>query len=266
MTEMMPIASGSSGNCIYVGTDDTHVLIDAGISGKRVEQGLNGAGLSMSDIDAVLVTHEHIDHVKGLGVLARRWEKPIYATGATIDAIKENTSLGKIDSELFCPIDNEGEFTIGDLEFNSFPISHDAADPVAYIARNGSKSVGVVTDLGVYDESTVERLKGLDILLLEANHDVRMLEIGRYPYHLKMRIMGERGHLSNETAGKLLSEALHDDIKTIVLGHLSRENNLPQLALESVKAEITLSETPYKGNDFKIIVAGRDEPTEKLHA
>ncbi len=266
MLEMMPIASGSSGNCIYMGTDGTHILVDAGISGKKTKEGLESIGLTMDDVDAILVTHEHSDHVKGLGVLARSFGKPMYATRGTIDALSKDVSLGKIPHELFHVIEEKKNFSIKDMEFRAIPISHDAAQPVGYIARSGGKSAAVVTDLGCYDEELLGEIKGLDMLLLEANHDVRMLETGQYPYQLKMRILSEKGHLSNESSGKLLTRILHDKTKAVMLGHLSHENNMPPLALESVKAEITLSNTPYKGNDFPIYVASRDMPSEKITA
>lgn len=253
------ITSGSSGNCIYVGSDRTGILIDAGISGKRVETGLNAINRTVREMDGILVTHEHSDHIKGLGVLARRYHLPIYATGGTIAAIKSSTSLGVIEEELFHEIYPDENFLIQDLEIAPFSISHDAAQPVAYRVNHQEKSVGVVTDLGVYTDYTVEKLKGLDSILLEANHDINMLQVGAYPYYLKQRILGRRGHLSNENAGRLLCEILHDKLKSIILGHLSKENNYEALAYETVCAEVTLGENPYKASDFLISVAKRDE-------
>ena len=171
------IASGSSGNCIFAGTSDTGILIDAGISGKRVEQGLNGIGRTGKELNGILVTHEHSDHIKGLGVLARKHHVPIYATPGTIREIKKS-GLGKIDEELYQEIHTDEAFSIGDLTIQAFDISHDAAEPVAYRITDGKKTVGVATDLGVYTEYTIEPLKGLDAVLLEANHDVNMLQVG----------------------------------------------------------------------------------------
>lgn len=262
--ELMSIASGSSGNCIYIGTDRSHIIVDAGISGKKVEQGLESIGLSMQEIDGILVTHEHIDHVKGLGVLARRYDVPIYTTEGTWKAVQGMSSLGVIDKDLFHPVHAHEAFAVGDLELEPLPISHDAAQPVAYIAREGEKSAGVITDLGTYDETLVGKIQDLDILFMEANHDVRMLQTGPYPYPLKMRILGERGHLSNEASGQLLGRVLHDGVKAIVLGHLSKENNLEELAYETVRSEITLGDNPYKGGDFPIYVAKRDTPGERI--
>ena len=259
---MVSIASGSSGNCIYVGSEHASLLVDVGLSGKRIEAGLNSIDRKTAEMDGILITHEHSDHIKGLGVLARKYQIPIYATGATIEAMKAYTPLGKVDDSLFCEIYPDEPFCIKDLEVAPFSISHDAADPVAYRINHENKSVGVITDLGHYNDYIVDHLQGLDGVLLEANHDINMLQVGSYPYYLKQRILGNRGHLSNENAGRLLCRILHDGLKTIMLGHLSRENNYEELAYETVCSEVTLGENPYKAKDFPIRVAHRDEPSE----
>lgn len=255
------IASGSSGNCIYVGSEATHLLVDVGISGKRTESGLHELGLTGRDIDGILITHEHSDHISGLGVLARKYEIPIYATAGTIEAMRYDKSLGNLEEGLFREVQEDKKLTIKDLMVNPMHISHDAAQPVGYRISYGNKKVAVCTDLGVYNDYTVECLKGMDALLLEANHDVNMLQVGPYPYYLKQRILGDRGHLSNENSGRLLCRILHDNLKTVLLGHLSKENNLPELAYESVRMEINLGENPYKAGDFDIRVAKRSEVT-----
>ncbi len=253
------LASGSSGNCTYVGSQATHLLIDAGISGKRTEAGLASLELTGADIDGVLVTHEHTDHIAGLGVFCRKYEVPIYATGGTIQAILRNCGKNAPDRDLFHEIEADRRFIIKDLSISPMRVSHDAAEPVAYRIGYEGKKVAVCTDLGVYNDYTVECLKGLDAILLEANHDVNMLQVGPYPYYLKQRILGERGHLSNENSGRLLNRILHDNLKAVMLGHLSKENNLPQLAYEAVRLEITLGDGPYKAEDFRIQVAQRSE-------
>ena len=258
MLELCSIASGSSGNCICIGNDNEHVLIDAGISGKRIENGLAEFDLKAQDMSAILITHEHIDHIAGLGVMARRYHLPIYATEKTIEAIKNVKSVGKIDDELFHPISAGDEFNIGSLNLKSIHISHDAADPVAYRVDYNDKRMAVITDLGTYDDEIVGQLQGLDALLLEANHDVHMLQTGIYPYPLKQRILGDRGHLSNERSGQLLCELLHDRFGTVMLAHLSKENNYEELAYEAVRLEITMGDNPYKAEDFPIYVAKRD--------
>lgn len=252
------IASGSSGNCIYVGSQATHLLVDVGISGKRTEDGLKGLELSMKDIDGILITHEHADHIAGLGVLGRKYSVPIYATAGTIGAIKNTSSVGALPDGLFHVIRADEKVVIKDLTCNPVAISHDAAEPVAYRFSCRGRSAAVATDMGVYTDYIVEHLKELDVLLLEANHDIRMLQVGPYPYPLKQRIMGECGHLSNESAGQLLCRILHDQMKQIYLGHLSKENNYAELAYETVKLEIELGPVKYKGGDFDIQVARRD--------
>lgn len=256
------IASGSSGNCICVGTESHQVLIDAGISGKRVENGLQQIGLTTKDINGILITHEHSDHISGLGVLSRRYGLPIYATEKTIQAILSVKSVGKIDESLFHVIKPDEKFTIGDMQIEPIRISHDAADPVAYLLSQGRKKMGVVTDLGKYDKYIIDKLQGLDVLLLEANHDIHMLQVGSYPYPLKQRILGDKGHLSNELSGQLLSHVLHDKLKAVLLGHLSQENNYAELAYETVRLEIDMGDTPYKADDFPIHVAKRDTISE----
>lgn len=258
------IASGSSGNCIYVGSDCAHVLIDAGISGRRVEAGLNSLELTGRDLDGILITHEHSDHIKGLGVIARKYGIPIYATGGTVDAMVRSGSLGKIPEGIFREIREDESFLIKDLVVNPFTIPHDAAQPVGYRLECGEHSVGIATDLGKYNEYIIENLQNLDALLLEANHDIRMLQVGRYPYYLKQRIMGDRGHLSNENAGQLLCRLLHDNLKAVFLGHLSKENNYEELAYETVCSEVTMGDNPYKSKDFKIQVAKRDYISETV--
>lgn len=251
------IASGSSGNCIYVGSDTTHLLVDVGISGKRTEAGLKELGLKMEDIDGIFITHEHSDHIAGLGVLARKYGTPLYATKGTIQAIQKTTTLGRIPEELFHPVRADEKIIIKDMVCNPMKISHDAAEPVAYRLQHGKQRVGIVTDLGTYNEYTVESLRGMDALLLEANHDIKMLQVGPYPYHLKQRILGDRGHLSNERAGQLLCSLIHDNLKAVMLGHLSKENNLPELAYEAVRVEVTMEQG--KNLEFPMYVASRNE-------
>ena len=216
---MMPIASGSSGNCIYVGSDDTHILIDAGISRKKIEEGLNSIDLSLKDIDAVFVTHEHIDHIKGLGVMSRKDGIPIYSTPGTINGIAATTSLGDIDNSYYNTIKADSDTRIKDLVIHSFGVSHDANEPVAYNVTCDDKKASVITDLGYYDDYTISNLTGSDMMLVEANHDINMLQLGSYPYYLKQRILGDKGHLSNETSARLINNLLNDHIKGIYLGH-----------------------------------------------
>lgn len=260
------IASGSSGNCIYVGSDQTHLLVDIGISGKKLKEGLNELELDGKDLDGILITHEHSDHIKGLGVIARKYGVPIYTTGGTADAVlRMKSGVGKLPEGIIHEIREDEPFRIKDLEICPFQISHDAAQPVGYRISNGEKTVGIATDLGRYGEYLIDHLRNLDVLLLEANHDVRMLQVGPYPYLLKQRILGDRGHLSNENAGRLLCRLLHDKMKAVFLGHLSKENNYEALAFETVCSEVTMGENPYRACDFNIQVAARDRLSEVIN-
>ena len=254
---MCSIASGSSGNCIYVGSDNSHLLIDTGISKKRIEEGLNKLEIKGDELDGILITHEHSDHIKGLGVFSRKYEIPIYATPGTIAGIKESSTLGKMPEGLLHPIKTDHPFRLGELDVHPFAISHDANEPSGYRIENGCKSAAVATDLGIYDDYTIENLKNLNGIVLEANHDIHMLEVGPYPYPLKRRVMGDKGHLSNELSGRLLCDILHDDMSAVVLGHLSKENNYESLAYETVKLEVTMGDNPYKGEELPITVAKR---------
>lgn len=262
--EFCSISSGSSGNCYFVGSECTNVLVDAGISAKRIEAALNGIGRKSSEIDGILITHEHTDHTQGIGVLARKYSIPIYATKGTIDGIKRTTSLGAIDEDLFNVIKADSSFYIKDLKVNPLKISHDANEPVAYRVFYEGKKVSIITDLGNYNDYIIDCLKESDVLVCEANHDVRMLQVGPYPYYLKQRILSDYGHLSNENGGRLIANLLHDDIKHIYLGHLSKENNMPELAYETVRLEIEAFDNKYSGNDFPIYVAKRDTPMENI--
>ncbi|MCR5487829.1 MAG: MBL fold metallo-hydrolase [Lachnospiraceae bacterium] len=258
------LASGSSGNCTYIGDDHTHLCVDAGISGKRMENGLNEIGLSTADMTGILITHEHSDHIGGLGVISRRYGIPIYATGGTIAEILRLPRFQDIPKELFHEIHAEEDFRLGDFSIHPIRISHDAADPVAFRFENGGHSMAIMTDLGTYDDAVVASLTGVEALMLEANHDVRMLQAGPYPYYLKKRILSDEGHLSNESCGKLLARLLHDKLKAVILGHLSKENNMEELAYETVRSEIAMSDSPFRFSELPIRMAKRTERTELL--
>ena len=261
---MMSIASGSSGNCIYIGTENTHILVDAGISKKRIIQGLEKLDLTLDDIDAVFITHEHDDHIKGVGVLERHSITPVYGTSGTLSYITNNKNLGALPDGIFNSISPGVELCIKDLCISSISVSHDAIDPVAYTFSDGTRKMGVVTDLGVYDDAIINKFYNLNSLLIESNHDINMLMTGRYPYQLKQRILGNEGHLSNESCGRLLEEIIGPQTENILLGHLSKDNNYPVLAYETVKLEVTMGETPYHGDDIPLCIAERDRVSKIL--
>lgn len=267
------IASGSSGNCIYVKSGNRNILIDAGISLKRIEAGLAGYGLKVSDLDAILVTHEHSDHISGLGTLLRKYEVPVYLTDGTLSAINKGGLIGRVPEEFFNVIRPEHAFALGDINVEAFGISHDAAEPVCYriecregaqaatgdVLQTAARSLAIATDLGTYDDRLIERLLGLDAVLLEANHDVRMLQAGPYPYQLKARILSDRGHLSNESAAEFLKRIYSDRLHSVVLGHLSKTNNYEELARECVRLEMQ-----FAGLESDLSVASRTAPSELI--
>lgn len=255
------IASGSSGNCSYVGSDTTHILVDTGISRKRTVEALHALDVDLRDLDAIFITHEHSDHITGLPMIAKQSSAPIYATAGTIRAMRDMSKMQGIDPGRFIPVRADEKIAVKDLVVDPMTISHDAADPVGYRVTYGSRKICICTDLGCYTDYTVECLKDADVLLLEANHDINMLQVGPYPYHLKRRILGEHGHLSNVTSGQLLSRVLNDHMKGIFLGHLSKENNFPELAFETVRVEIMCADTDYRPEDLPIRVASRSKPS-----
>ena len=264
MLNFCSLYSGSSGNSLFVETENTKILIDAGMSCKKIEEGLQSIEVDTSSINAILVTHEHADHIQGLGVLSRRYGIPIYATKGTIAGILSSKGMGEIDTDLFNVICVDQSFTIDELNVNPVKISHDANEPCAYRISNDLRSVGICTDLGTYNDYIVDSFRGVNAILLEANHDVNMLQVGRYPYQLKRRILSDKGHLSNENSGRLLCEILHDDLSTIMLGHLSEENNLAELAYETVRLEILMNECKYKPEDFELLVASRTDRSKLI--
>lgn len=250
------IASGSSGNSIFVGTENTKILVDAGLSGKKIQDGLSDLGVAGSDLDGIFVTHEHIDHVQGIGVLSRRFNLPVYATEGTWNAMP--SSIGQIKDENKKIVYSEKECCVKDLCIKPYAIPHDAKEPVGYSILNDKIKVSIATDIGHVTETIMENIKDCDLLLLESNHDVDMLKNGTYPYPLKQRILGNEGHLSNETAGKLLAWAICQNakLKNVFLGHLSKENNTPETAFYTVK-EILDSYDIEIGKELNVYMAAR---------
>lgn len=254
------IASGSSGNCIYVGNDKNHILIDAGVSRKRIVEGLAGIGVAPEDLDGIFVTHEHIDHIQGINMMVKMFGTSVFATGGTLDGICMKDKKGVVGRDKLYQVYADESVRIGDLKVTPFEMSHDAAEPVCYTVECNGHKLGMATDLGVYDDYTIDHLAGSDVLLLEANHDISMLEAGKYPYQLKCRILGSKGHLSNEASGQLLCRLFHKKLKYAFLAHLSKENNYPQLAYEAVKCQIW-EEMGLNKLPFELMVAKREEPS-----
>ena len=248
------IASSSSGNCIYVGTEYTNILVDAGLSGKKIEDGLKELELTGGDIDAIFVTHEHIDHVDGVGVLSRRYHIPVYATEGTWANMPSKVKADTMRDDYKRNVYADENTVFNDLCIKPFSIPHDAAEPVGYSIMTDKDKITIATDIGHISDSIRENVKGSSVLLLESNHDVEMLKNGSYAYNLKQRILSDYGHLSNDNAGKFLSDFADNKLKYVFLGHLSRENNTPRVAFDTVSDIVTESGIEL-GGDFSMWVA-----------
>ncbi|NOX37639.1 MAG: MBL fold metallo-hydrolase [Calditrichaeota bacterium] len=222
------LASGSRGNSVFIESDYARVLVDVGLSARQIELRLRGIGVDPSSIDAIVLTHDHTDHVRGVGVFARRFGVPIYGHPDTLDNI---TYLLR-NQETIQPWHRE--FFIKDLGFWPFPLPHDSYPTVGYLVEHHQRYLAICTDLGVATEEVKQHLQEANAILLESNHDPEMLLNGPYPWHLKERIASHVGHLSNHNAGELLNAVLHPGVQQVILGHLSEENNTAQLALQTV--------------------------------
>jgi phosphoribosyl 1,2-cyclic phosphodiesterase len=221
------LGSGSNGNSAYVETVETRVLVDAGFSARQIRQRLAAIGRTPENLNAILITHEHTDHIAGLAALAEKLRLPVYCNRATMDEIVRILGV-KLDFRLFV---TGGGFDVGDISVETFSIPHDAQDPVGYLLRTSSGNIGFATDLGHVTTVVTNRIRAANVLVLESNHDVKMLQdCPNRPWSLKQRILGRHGHLSNETAAGTAAEIMTDGLRHIYLGHLSRDCNKPDLA------------------------------------
>jgi phosphoribosyl 1,2-cyclic phosphodiesterase len=226
------LASGSSGNCIFVGTSRERVLIDAGLSARETARRLEQIGVALSTISAVCLTHEHSDHIAGLAMLQRRYDLKIFANSGTIEAIRRNAKMRHLQWQTFS---TGMPFQIGDLTLTPFPVSHDAYEPVGFIAAGGNTQVGIVTDIGAATHLVREHLRRCQALIVEANHDEGLLSGARRPWILKQRIAGRQGHMSNAGAAQIIAETASPELRQVFLCHISRDCNRPELALKEVK-------------------------------
>ena len=251
--------SGSSGNSIFVSANDSKILIDAGLPGKKIDEGIKSIGDKPEDIKGIFITHEHSDHIKGIGVLSRKYDIPIYANDKTWLAME--SSIGKIKEHNIKIMDRRSTVEIGDLAIKSFVIPHDAIAPVGYTIENKGKKISVATDFGTFTEEIYSNIKDSEVILLESNHDINMLKFGPYPYNLKRRILSEVGHLSNEDCGKAVVDIVRNGLgKKIILGHLSNTNNHPDLAFQTVLSVIEDNGLK-QGEDLMLSMASRKEPS-----
>ena len=252
-------ASSSSGNCYLVESENTKLLIDLGIAGKKVIEGLESLNLGPEDIDGILITHEHIDHVKSVRMISKKAvNAKVYTTQGTANQISD-----KVADEKLHIIDTEYPFTIGDIMVKPFSLSHDAAEPVGYSLTHNGRKFSVITDTGYVPEEMFNETYDSDFLVLEANHEINILKMGSYPYRLKQRILGNFGHLSNEAAGAYLCKMIKirndgQKLPKVVLAHLSSENNTPSQAYLTIR-NILFEENYMIGRDIELDVLKKDE-------
>ena len=252
-----PLFSGSSGNCSIVSTDKTNILIDAGMTGKAITSALMDVDVDPADIDAIVVTHEHSDHIKAIGILSRKFDIPVYANEGTWKAMAP--LIGDVAMRNVRTFVTGQNFYVGDVDLTPFPTSHDAAEPVGYSFSNRGIRIVYMTDTGRVTEALRETAAGADLLFLESNHDVDMLKNGFYPYPLKKRILSDRGHLSNDAAAELAKKLYTTGVRRIILAHLSRENNTEPIAYSTVRSALTESGIPER--EVFLTVAHRDRVT-----
>ena len=254
MFNFCSLYSGSSGNSLFVETQNTKLLIDAGVSSKKIENALNDINIDPSTLDGILVTHEHIDHVQGLGTLSKKFDLPVFVNQETLDAMpKQKDKISENNIKTFKISD---KFDIGDLEIKPFSIPHDAANPCGFNIWKDNKKISIATDIGHMTNPILKSLEESLFIMLEANYDPEVLRCSPYPFTLKSRIAGPTGHLPNEMAGKTISHLLKSGLKNAMLGHLSKQSNFPELAYKTVVDELIYNN--YNEDCISLSVASRD--------
>lgn len=261
MARFCSLFSSSSGNSTFIGSGKTGILIDAGVSAKRLMAALNGRDIDPCEIKGIFITHEHSDHIKGLRILASKYAIPVYATAGTLKMLEENNVLnGKFPFEV---IDSDG-VQVGDLLVRAFATPHDSVQSCGYTVEfSTGQRAAVATDIGRITEEVRRNLLGCDFVMLESNHDVGMLQNGPYPYALKKRILSDRGHLSNEACAAMAAELIAKGTARLFLGHLSDENNFPDLAFQTSLSQITTDTGAVNGRDY-ILKVNKKENDEGI--
>lgn len=251
MAKLVPLFSGSQGNSYYIASGGKGILIDVGRSAKQMTAALNDNNIDISTIKAIFVTHEHTDHAKGVRVFANKYSIPVFSTLGTRQAMRK---LNLVDDKTDCRIIQSGGVNLDTMHVDSFPISHDCAEGCGYKVTMNDVKFALATDLGYLSEEVENALTGCDVVVIESNHDVRMLQMSSYPYHLKRRIMSDIGHLSNTVCAELLPRLVRSGTKRFILAHLSRENNLPEIAYQESLNELA-AQGMKLNSDFTLGVA-----------
>ena len=260
MFNFCSLYSGSSGNSLLVETENTKLLIDAGVSSKKIETALNNLNIDPSSINGILITHEHSDHVQGLGTFAKKFDLSVFVNQKTLDAMPKQKE--KIPEKNIKKFTIEEKFEIGDMKIKPFAIPHDAANPCGFNVFKDNKKISIATDIGHMTNGILKNLEDSIFVLLESNYDPEVLKFSRYPYPLKSRIAGPNGHLSNELAGKTISHLLGSGLEQAMLGHLSKESNFPELAYKTVAEEVLTNRN--NESDIRIGVARRDASSDVI--
>lgn len=262
MLNFCSLYSGSSGNSLFVETTNTKLLIDAGVSSKKIENALLDINVEPSSLDGILVTHEHTDHVQGLGTFSKKFDLPVFVNQETLDAMPKQRD--KISSNNIKTFKITDKFSIGDLDIKPFSIPHDAANPCGFSIWKDDKKISIATDIGHMTNNILKQLEESLFIMLEANYDPEVLRCSSYPFTLKSRIAGPNGHLSNEIAGKTISYLLKSGLKNAMLGHLSKESNFPELAYQTVVDEL-ISNNSFDKDSISLSVASRDVHSKLIH-
>lgn len=254
------LASGSSGNALVVRNNEATLLVDAGLSAKKLSALMEARGVEAEKLDGILVTHEHADHIRGLGVMSRKYSLPIYANHRTWSAMRDQ--IGDVEEDKIRTFETGERLDFGKLQVDSYAISHDAAEPVGYVFHYEGHKLSLATDLGYVSPKVKEAIADSDVLILESNHDVDMLRVGRYPWNIKRRILSDTGHLSNEAAGEALCELATERTRRVYLAHLSRDHNLMDLARLTVNNVLQEHGNTTRLNRIELMDTYYDRPTQ----
>jgi len=263
MLNFCSLYSSSTGNCLFAQSNNTNILIDAGVSTRKIENALAEIDIAPDSISGILVTHEHSDHIQSIGTFSKKYNIPVYTNIETWNALSEEQK-NKISSENHKSFMIDEKFRIGDLEILPFSIPHDAANPCGFSIYQGSSKISIATDLGHMTDNILRNLENSSFILLESNYEPEVLKYSHYPYVLKKRIDGPNGHLSNIMAGETISRLIPTGLHSVMLGHLSKENNFPELAYKTVMERIVQNNFSEKSIELGVAQRGAPSPFIKV--
>lgn len=261
MLNFCSLYSSSAGNCLFVQSNNTNILVDAGVSTRKIENALSDINISPENISAILVTHEHSDHIQSVGNISKKYNIPVYTNIETWNELSDDQK-SKISIENHKTFIIDEMFNIGDLRILPFSIPHDAANPCAFNILNGDSKMSIATDLGHMNDSILKNLENSSFILLESNYEPEVLRYSRYPYVLKKRIEGPTGHLSNDAAGEAISKLIPTGLHSVMLGHLSKENNFPELAYKTVMEHVVKNN--FSERSIELNIANRNLPSQMI--